>query len=732
MRSLKVVHLFAMYATLGCVGCLTSMQAPARPDAGSSSDEDDGLGQIICEETSYSQEQFTAAFNTAVATLAVEGYEVVPLTWEDANGFSRLVQHMIEALGCASQDMAGQETAGASSRRNGSGMCRTVFDLSQYRSAVMYCGPGARLGNDCPPYYRFPGDCLNRLCYQHDRCYEGIIQAQGPVCLWSNETSSCDNPFHVAALACGSDTVREGFWRLMIETIAGEIDLIQDLADVEHLPICLYGTACPNGTDNCDGDWLTRCEADLRTDSQHCGDCATVCDLFPADDCVSGIVRGVHTIAECRNGRCVYPVTEVSCDDSDPCTSDACGIGRCVHALIPCDCEDGDERPCGSDEGTCQAGTQTCESGTWSGCEGEVGPSSEICDGLDNDCDGAVDDGLGTATCGMGTCARTVENCVGGVAQSCTPGLPAPEVCDELDNDCDGVIDNGSTVDVSCQDGSACNGTEGCASGRCVSGVAVDCNDSVDCTFDLCLESAAICSHVANHAACDDWSVCTTDLCTPTGCASEVTLDEDDDGFTAQGCGGTDCDDSNPAVHPGAVEVCDGQDNDCDGSRDVGFTFGACTNGLTGACLRFGSLTCRADGTATECSATIVAPVPEICNGVDDDCDGIVDDSSACCPTTPCESGQRCCSGVCVSGSCCDNGQCQWWNGSATVYSVCSASHTCVSCTSDAQCNTVNVAGLPAVCCAGVCYPGDCCSDFDCPYDWTCFHPWGSHTCNRP
>ncbi|MGH8006862.1 MAG: MopE-related protein [Candidatus Binatia bacterium] len=52
-----------------------------------------------------------------------------------------------------------------------------------------------------------------------------------------------------------------------------------------------------------------------------------------------------------------------------------------------------------------------------------------------------------------------------------------------------------------------------------------------------------------------------------------LTVDADGDGFsTAGSCGGTqnDCNDSNPIIHPGAAELCDGLDNDCDGQADEG------------------------------------------------------------------------------------------------------------------------------------------------------------------
>lgn len=93
-----------------------------------------------------------------------------------------------------------------------------------------------------------------------------------------------------------------------------------------------------------------------------------------------------------------------------------------------CECAIGEERPCGSSEGECEEGTQRCiDDGVWSDeCEGEVVPTDEICDGLDNNCDGEVDEELLNA---CGTCGEAPE-----------------EVCDDgEDNDCDGEVDEGCT-----------------------------------------------------------------------------------------------------------------------------------------------------------------------------------------------------------------------------------------------------------------------------------------------
>ncbi|MGE0825072.1 MAG: protease pro-enzyme activation domain-containing protein [Candidatus Binatia bacterium] len=66
-------------------------------------------------------------------------------------------------------------------------------------------------------------------------------------------------------------------------------------------------------------------------------------------------------------------------------------------------------------------------------------PTTEICDGQDNDCDDQVDEGLGTVSCGVGACKRTVNACENGTPRICTPGEPTVEVCgDGVDQNCDG------------------------------------------------------------------------------------------------------------------------------------------------------------------------------------------------------------------------------------------------------------------------------------------------------
>jgi hypothetical protein len=93
-------------------------------------------------------------------------------------------------------------------------------------------------------------------------------------------------------------------------------------------------------------------------------------------------------------------------------------------------------------------------------------------------------------------------------------------------------------------------------------------------------------------------------------------------------------------------ETCDGKDNDCDGVIDNGFNVGAaCANGV-GQCSHAGAIQCVAGGQSA-CNAVPSAPSAETCDGLDNDCDGVVDNGNpgagAACNTQL--------SGICGAGS---------------------------------------------------------------------------------
>jgi hypothetical protein len=96
--------------------------------------------------------------------------------------------------------------------------------------------------------------------------------------------------------------------------------------------------------------------------------------------------------------------------------------------------------------------------------------------------------------------------------------------------------------------------------------------------------------------------------------------DEDSDGYVSQACGGDDCNDNDTTINPGAVEVCDGKDNNCDGTIDED---GVCT----------GSTDNDGDGwhyteidDCNDADSTVYPGAPELCDGKDNNCDGTIDE----------------------------------------------------------------------------------------------------------
>lgn len=107
--------------------------------------------------------------------------------------------------------------------------------------------------------------------------------------------------------------------------------------------------------------------------------------------------------------------------------------------------------------------------------------------------------------------------------------------------------------------------------------------------------------------------------------------DVDGDGYTV----GEDCDDGDAAINPGATETCDGVDNDCDGEidEDVSSTYyqDADNDGFGDSGTSM--MACEAmdgyvpvDGDCQDSDATIYPDAEELCDGLDNDCNDIIDD----------------------------------------------------------------------------------------------------------
>ena len=200
--------------------------------------------------------------------------------------------------------------------------------------------------------------------------------------------------------------------------------------------------ACNALDDDCDGatdePWLV---GGRYVAHEHCGNCA--------NDCSKAFG---HAVAACDPNGLPPHCVVVSCDAGYVLDK----TGLCVPESKPvckdndCTCtskEAGKTRACTrtNEVGTC-SGIQTCQGAAgWDDCTAKV-PQAEICDGLDTDCDGQTDEGTTGAACSdanpFGSCPGKLQ-CAGVGGPWCDADKPTSDTCNGLDDDCDGQTDEG-------------------------------------------------------------------------------------------------------------------------------------------------------------------------------------------------------------------------------------------------------------------------------------------------
>ncbi len=213
--------------------------------------------------------------------------------------------------------------------------------------------------------------------------------------------------------------------------------------------------------------------------------------------------------------------------------------------------------------------------------DADCDPSAQVEVFADADADGAGDPATAAMVCALG--AGQVEN--DNDCDDSDPGISpdAAEACDGLDQNCDGVVDDGLPGSTWYPDtdgdghGDPTAGFEACAQPP---GALLDHSDCDDAHADAYPGAPEQCDGYDND--CDEL----VDDADPTVDATTGTLfyaDSDGDGYgnrfqSEQACANPDpanlieadgdCDDTRAARNPDATEVCDGLDNDCDGLLD--------------------------------------------------------------------------------------------------------------------------------------------------------------------
>jgi hypothetical protein len=467
-------------------------------------------------------------------------------------------------------------------------MERLVFVGLLLLGLVVACGPVN--GDD-------EAGSLGRECYPNGTCNVGLVCALG-FCEIDSGPSDVTSSVDMFG-SCESGTGCFG-------SVCTSGDECEAQVCAAHLGEFLCTMEC---TDDCPPDWT--CHTPDGSDKKICvSDVPHLCQpCLQEDECGALNVSG-SCVSYGDEGR----FCSVQCELDSDCPPDyICDAlpdqdndsnKYCINLSGTCSCSaasinDAKETSCAisNEYGKCE-GTRSCTSSGLGACDAET-PSVEICDGIDNNCNGETDeaDGNDTPTWfkdtdgdGYGDAAEAVNACdapEGHVdnALDCddnnnTINPDGEEVCDDADNNCNDETDEEGATDATDwyqdKDGDG-HGNAGVSVSACNAAVGYvalsdDCNDNDASAYPGATE---YCDGIDNN--------CIDGVDEGDAAPQTYYADFDADGYgteeiTSTGCGSPpnyvlvmgDCNDFNGAISPDAVEVCDEIDNNCDGEIDDG------------------------------------------------------------------------------------------------------------------------------------------------------------------
>jgi hypothetical protein len=430
---------------------------------------------------------------------------------------------------------------------------------------------------------------------------------------------------------------------------------------------------CNNIDDNCDGQIDENTAGDVSTwyedaDGDNYGNANSsmaacvaprgyVADNTDCDDRNAAVNPGATEVCDSIDNDCDGDVDEVDAQDASTWYIDQDGDGYGNSGVSQVSCT--------QPNGYVAVGTD-CNDASALANPG----ATEVCDGLDNNCDGRTDensavdtttwyedadgDFYGNLASSMTACdqpagyIRDSSDCDDRRAQS-NPN--ATEYCNGYDDNCDGTVDEASAVDASDwyqdSDGDnygnrsvrmeACNQPAGYVADN------TDCDDTVGSTYpgapEYCNGVDDDCDGVADDSAVDasTWYIDIDGDSYGDSAISQVACNQPS-GYVLNF---TDCNDRSNAAYPGATEVCDNIDNDCDGISDESDATDAQTWYQDFDSDNYGNASVSQNAcdqpsgyvlNSTDCNDARAASypgAPEYCNGFDDDCDGTVDEADA-------------------------------------------------------------------------------------------------------
>lgn len=446
------------------------------------------------------------------------------------------------------------------------------------------------------------------------------------------------------------------------------------------------------------------------------------------------------TMDVCQNGVCAHPPepptktcgsqSSTVCDLPDTCS----GNGMCLNNFAPASTTCADTLACNGGDERCN-GMGACVPTTPVPCIDD--PVRKICTEPNGDCTQC----LTVADCPDDGNACTTEACNIGIGLCTSTNVPAGTSCgDPTVTDCDladtcnaqGICQaNGRPNNSLCtSDGNACNGTERCQGGACVSNNVNPCAANVtapNCVADPIVPDMFTCATCTADNQCNDNNACTSDTCTAGACAFtplpmgttcgpvDQTINVCNLQDTCNGQGAC-----LPNLAPNGTACPDG--NLCNGAE-------TCVNGVCsdGPDPCNAPLVCDpADGsckctTSAQCSDGLFCNGSEVCNIPNGETEGIcmpAADTTPCnAPTTPvcdeatdscrCSTNEHCNDGAfCTGTESCVNGACQASGNPCTSLGLaCNEAADRCDCDDNGDCNQTLYCA-PQVCTAGLCVAG--------------------------